>query len=353
MQVSLVGKAHVSELEEVLREWFNSEGQRVHIARAASVAPDQLLDTSGEPALRAWVVLRSAQRARIVFADARSRRFFVRDVPLDHGLDELGREKLAQILLASFQAFAERRVRDTPLEEVKAALSEPAIETPAGGSGDTQPQHEAANSSKAPSTPPRVLPPRPRESSGSSWISWALYGGYSVSYRGPAGFAQGPSAGVEGWFDLGAWGLGVAAGGRYELPHTESGPWVDVRVQNTAFRFGVLVATMPGGRPSWVLGLGVGWDRLGFRPLEAGEGVMLRASDEAQRPVLASSVTRFAHFGPLRLGLSIGADFALEKLHYDVMVEHARRRNLTPWQLAPHGMLTVGVSCFALLSCSP
>jgi hypothetical protein len=347
VQIHLVGSAHTRQLAALLQGWFTKGQQRVHIAAQRSLSPDQLLDANERSGLHAWVLLRTESHARIIFADVDSRRFFVREVPLDNALDEVGREKLAQVLLASFQAFAERRVVDTPLEEVKQALSDPAApaqpsistEAPAGAgaaraSAPAQPTEQSAQLTEQP-----LLS---GEHSAASDLSWAVSAGYASNYRGPAGMAHGPSAALEGWLNVGSWGFGLASAARYELPHTESGTLVELRVRTSALRFGFLFGAMRERRPSWVLGVGAGWDWLSFRPVQGGEGVVLRSSASALRPMATSWLGRFVQLGSLRLGVAVGADLALEKLHYDVIVGDQAQRTLTPSQVSPHAMLSLG-----------
>lgn len=329
VQVYLVGPVHTLALEELLREWFASEGQPVHIAARRSVVANQVLEATDGPPLRAWVVLHHGDDVRIIFADAERRRYFVRDVPLDNALDEVGREKLAQVLLASSQAFAAHQVEETPREQVEQALAEQAPPTQAPEPATRAVAHEPSTAPGEDSTP-------------ASRLSWAVSAAYTATYRGPAGFAHGPAATLEAWFDLGSWTLGLAGGGRYELPHTETGEQVELSVQNSALRLGLLFASIAEQRPIWVVSLGIGWDWVGFHPTQGDPGVALHSSATAQRPVGCAGIGRFVQLGGLRLGASLGAEIAFEKLHYDVIVEQQQRRTLTPWQAYPHATLSLG-----------
>lgn len=382
LQLRLVGAAHTPELRELLLEWFASENQRVSISFRRSVSPDQLEGASDGPPLRAWLVLRGTHRARIVFADSESRRYFVRDVPLDNALDELGREKVAQILLTSFQAFTDRRVEDTPVEQAQQALSEPVDTAPspaaagatssgtaassgpgAGADGATATATAAtktpAGAGSAASASPEPgetttaigVPTTDSSAPGASTarsgpavpgsLSAAIAAGYSVIYRGPAGVAQGPAATLEGWFDGGGWGLGLIVGGRYEFEHTEPGEHVDLRVHTTALRVGLVLATVDARRPTWHFGFGFGWDWLSFEPEQIDPNVELRSSEQTERPLVTATLGRFVSLGSVRLGAAVGAELALKTLHYDVLVEGQPVRTLTPWQLAPQAQLSL------------
>ncbi|HEY6723489.1 MAG TPA: hypothetical protein VI197_05630, partial [Polyangiaceae bacterium] len=124
VRVSLVGRAYTHELSELLAEWLLLQRLQARIQPQPRLSLDDLLDSSDSNSVRVWLTLRSPEQARLYVADARGRRFHVRDVPLDHGLDELGREKVAQVVLASVLAFVERSLPETPLEAVKHALAE-------------------------------------------------------------------------------------------------------------------------------------------------------------------------------------------------------------------------------------
>jgi len=344
VELYLVGPVHTPLLEALLREWFASEGQPVRVAERVSVGPNQVLEAADGPPLRAWVLLHHGNDVRIIFADAERRRFFVRDVPLDNGLDEVGREKLAQVLLASSQAFLDHRVEETPLAQVEQALSEPEAQgQPRDSSAPALPPKPEPEPAPAPRPVAQAPPKAPQEqSAGASRLSWAVSAGYTATYRGPAGLAHGPAATLEAWLDLDTWTLGFAGGGRYEFPHTETGEQVELSVQNTALRLGVLFASLTEHRPVWMASLGIGWDWLGFRPVQGDEGVLLYSSDTTQRPVGCVGFGRFVQLGWLRLGASLAAEIAFEKLHYDVIDGQQQSRTLTPWQVYPHAALSLG-----------
>lgn len=344
VRVNLVGRAYTRELEELLREWFAAQGQSVSIGRQPSVALEHLLQAGDENEVRVWLVLPNDRRARLYFADTGSQRFFVRDVPLDSGLDELGREKLAQVVVASVQAFAERRVEDTPLESVKQALAEsPGSEQPqAASSPNSGPSPEAAS----PSAP---NPTRAVSAAGANEVragegrrdvakslSWALAAGYQASYRGAEGLAHGPRASLEGWLRAQSVAFALVARGRYELPHTVSAEDLDVRFQTTALRLGGLAATLSDGKPAWVIGVTMGFDWFEFRPTRGFNGVVLREAGNARRPMASVAAGRYLFIGALRMGLFAGVDVALAKSHYDVLVVGEPRRELTPWQAQPN-----------------
>jgi hypothetical protein len=57
-----------------------------------------------------WIVMQHPQQVRLVFADPLIQRFLVRDIPLPQGLDDLGRETVAQVVESSMLSLREGSV---------------------------------------------------------------------------------------------------------------------------------------------------------------------------------------------------------------------------------------------------
>jgi hypothetical protein len=338
VSVKLVGRAYTPELEALLEEWFSAQGQSVELGRQSSVSLEHLLEVSDEDEVRAWLVLPEKARARVYFADAGSSRFFVRNVTLESGLDELGREKLAQIVVASVQAFSERRVQDTPLDSLKEALAE-APSPAAQPAPERSPTLSAPEGAKTRPTERSTSPPVADEAKA---LSWALAASYVGVYRGPERWSHGPSLSLEGWFVSHDFALGLLGGGRYELPHTVATTHLDLRLQTSQLRLGLFVGLANQERPTWVVGAGGGSDWFAYRPSRGSTDVTLREGERARRTLVFASAGRFLSLASLRLALLAGADISLEKSHYDLMVEGRLRRELTPWQVHPNLALGVG-----------
>jgi hypothetical protein len=240
--------------------------------------------------------------------------------------------------VASVQAFAARRVEDTPLESVKQALAE-TPEPAAEATGQAKPAPGAPPAAPSPEPAPPVTiyeaPPLPA-SDGESALSLAIALSYVGVYRGPEGVAHGPGLALEGWFAPGSYAFGFVAAGRYELPHTVSGPDLDLRLQTTQVKLGLFAGMARAERPTWVLGAGFGSDWFDFRPSGGAMGVALRAGDRARRTLAFAALGRFLSWSSLRLGVLAGVDVSLQKSHYDLAIEGTLRRELTPWQVHPN-----------------
>jgi hypothetical protein len=123
VQVNLVaGVCQLDDFDSLLIEWFGPDGPDLDVRRLSSLSESEVLGPASEPdILRIWVTLVRPNQAQVYFADAAGHRFFLRDVPLRTGLDEVGREQLAQVIVTSVIAFSEERV-STDVEQVERAL---------------------------------------------------------------------------------------------------------------------------------------------------------------------------------------------------------------------------------------
>jgi hypothetical protein len=68
-----------------------------------------------------WILVPSATSARLVFADRVRQRFLIRDIPLIQGLDDFGRESIAQVVESSLLALLQG-AQGTDRAEVRSAL---------------------------------------------------------------------------------------------------------------------------------------------------------------------------------------------------------------------------------------
>ena len=132
-----------------------------------------------------WIVMQHPQLVRLVFADPRTQRFLVRDIPLTQGLDELGRESVAQVVESSTLALLQGSV----------GLSRAEVQTALGPS--------LSRSIEPPrsSSPWRAYPPTPAaaEAASSRWRA-RLGVSYQASLTGKDfGLEHGPgiAAGLE------------------------------------------------------------------------------------------------------------------------------------------------------------
>lgn len=160
LQVTLVGDFGASrDFDRLLATRLAGDGV-VDVIRQSSWAPSEETPQRWfrEPHLRVWVVLVDASHLSVYFPDPGAGQLAVREIHLDHGLDEMTREQVALIVEQWASSAASARPRPPP---------------------------------PPPFTPPAPLlaPPAP------PWQSTCLLGlgaSYAISDRGPEGVFHGP-----------------------------------------------------------------------------------------------------------------------------------------------------------------
>jgi hypothetical protein len=144
--ITLVGtEAALDDFSSLVLEWFGDDRAQVELRRLDRLEPSDVLDSkSPGSTLRVWVMPSSRELVRVYLADGSGERFLVRDVVVRNGLDELGRESLAQVLVTSGKAFLSHHASSTR-DEVRRTF--------APESGSNPPVTPAPSAA-----PPAVLP---------------------------------------------------------------------------------------------------------------------------------------------------------------------------------------------------
>jgi hypothetical protein len=329
VEIHLVGDVgEVPAFGDLLTEWLGAGGRQVDLRREASLRPETVLERSDEQGtLRVWVVLATSERALLYFADPASQQFLVREVPLRHALDELGREQIAQILVASMQAFVEHQMSSTP-QEVRGSFAD----------GQPPPPEPIRAEDRVP-TAPRAARPQVQASSppASRWRP-KLGALYAVRYKGREGIGHGPGVllGVARAASRVRWDL--AAKAQYEFPTEGRGQRIVVSTQAMAFRLALLVEGWAFHRFGWGAELGGGFDYVTFSPRPS-EGVLPRPGGSDLRPVAVTALRGSIGFPDWRLSLTAGITTVLVERHYDLAVGGKAERDLVPWRVQP----TLGV----------
>lgn len=320
LSVALVGGVDSAELRALIIEWLQPIGLEVQIVRRNSLAVDEVLATDDDRRrVRVWLGPVNARRVRLYFADPRAERFLVREVPLEHGLDEVGREQLVQVLLSAAQAFVERR-ESTSRAAVKQSLPPPSVSKP----------------------PAQVRTASARATVPSSRFYWSAGARYALTLRGAGVFAQGPGATFESALELPTTRIGALAMVRYELPHEAESTNLRVTVSALALRFRFLLAFVRAKEREFTLELGGGIDRVLVDPRERdGSVIHPRNSSTHFEPSIGGAVAHFWYLGGARLGAGIDADLSLYQTYYDVLLNDQRRREIRPWQLRPGAFVGV------------
>lgn len=170
----------------------------------------EVVEPERNEGLRVWVTLLSDRRARLFFTvalrDGGEFKYLQRDIELRDGLDEIGQERLAQVLHSAIWALWEGR-DETPKSDIVERIRR---------------DHTPATPASPPSPRSRPRPPQSTESSfgsrnsGSS-TGWTAALGYAGSGRGGEGLAHGPLLRVGVLPAFASWAE-LSAAGQYHWP---------------------------------------------------------------------------------------------------------------------------------------
>jgi hypothetical protein len=291
--------------------WFSVERFHVSVRRARFLDPKQVLSPSGDAAVHVWVTQSGKTLARLYFASASSsaagNSYFLRELRLENGLDEIGAEHVTEVLNLSTQAFLEGQAQSERELLEQTLKAEPAPEP-------GPPPAAAAPPSAKPSPAPR--PPRDTASRREPSRSWGARVGYALSYRADEGIWHGPSAA----FELALWRkLGLRAAAQGALPGQRELEPLELRFYGVAF---ALAASF---RHALGAGIDLEWfggpalDVVRYAPVRAlGSDYAAGSGATEARPGLAAGVGALWGRWPL-VALVAQATLPFTKTHYDVV----------------------------------
>ncbi len=299
-----------------ITSWFAADRFHVSVRKARWLEPKQVLAPTGDAAVHVWVTLNGSAVARLYFASERGAgggaSYFLRELRLDGGLDEIGAEHVAEVLNLSTQAFLEGQAESAREELERTLRAEPAPE---------------------PAPPPTPSPPpaSPRPAPGvlkqkiavsrSAARGWGARLGYAVSYRADEGIWHGPSAAVE----VSLWRkLGLRAALLGALPTERDLTPLELRFYGVAFVVAPTLHHRLGASidMQWFVGPSLEVVRYApVRPLSA-QYAAGQAATEA-RPAFTGGVGAVWGRAPL-LALVAQVTLPLTKTHYDVVRAQSR-----------------------------
>jgi len=311
LEVVLVSAAGVDPtLSKRITSWFNRDRIRVRVQVKAVLEPSAILRPEGDATLHAWVALEAA-RARLYFtrhdSASQSESYLLRELELEHGLDEIGAERLAEVLHLSALALLEGSM-NTPRTEVERSLGEPPAPTPA-------PAAATPPASKTELALERELsrPKKTEATPASSRVEIGL--GYGLALHSAEGLWHGPRASL-------AWrsraGLGVAALGQAGLPATHTLDGIDVRIHSLAFAAVGRYAHPMTLRWAVELCAGPGLTWVHYTPERAGAAVALGSSGNEWRPTLTAGAALAFGASRLRAALSVELELSLARTRYEL-----------------------------------
>jgi hypothetical protein len=187
-----------------------------------------VLAPTGDAAVHVWVTLSGSSLARLYFSSDRGAAggatYFLRELRLESGLDEIGAEHVAEVLNLSTLAFLEGQAHSAREELEQTLRAEPAAEPTSPATKPSPPPKPAA--------PPAPVPPPAAARSRADARVWSARVGYAASYRADEGTWHGPSAA----FELLLWRkFGLRAVALSALPTERSLTPLELRFYGAAF----------------------------------------------------------------------------------------------------------------------
>jgi len=300
-------------LEAAIAAPLNRLHADVHVSRVEHLDPRDVVTPTTAPtsaSVRVWFDVENQKAATIYMADESWERVLVRRVPLEHGLDEVGREALAFLTGSSVDAMLSGAQIGFSREEAKEVLG---LERPPSKDSSEEAELHAA-------------PQRP---------TW----GFGLSYEAE-GFArampvmQGTGISLllsDRRFRRRAWLTGV-----YRMPdHIESEP-VDVQVTSVGGRAGFALNTYLGKTWWFSGGIGASVERTHLEP-RVNEGLTTVSLATATtwtpsaRPVIGVAWA----LRQTMLLLEAGVDIDLLRTQYVVRTDGVGSYVLSPWPVRP------------------
>lgn len=338
VHVMLVGGlAKEPALPERFASWFDAGQYHVSVREQPTLGTEQVLSPPPDGAVHVWVTLHHATEARLYFAMADADRaplYSFREVTLDAGLDEVGAERLSQIVHLSTLALFEGR-GEHERAQVARMLDEEPVATPAPTTATPPPLPPLAPSPPL-AAPPPPLAPRPvpspaRPDDRAPALEFGV--GYAVSPRSDEGLWHGPAAHAGLRF---AGGVVLELEGQGFLPHEE-----DVGAVRLRF-WGVALGAGAGWGRSW----GSGWSVSGalgprvevvsYQPnVSLADQITLTEGETELRPELGITGRLGVRGAPLGAGMFLRAAYALSRTHYDLKTDTSAREIAAPSRFLP------------------
>ncbi|HEY6722903.1 MAG TPA: hypothetical protein VI197_02695 [Polyangiaceae bacterium] len=343
VQISLVGElASEPALTERFTSWFDAEKYQVSVREQPALDSQQVLSPPLDGAVYVWVTLHHATVARLYFATAAADRppaYSLREVLLDSGLDEVGAERLSQIVhlstLALFEGQGEQeRAQMARLLDRERPLPPPAPRAapPPAPRAAPPPPTGAPRAAPRPSSPspPSPVPDPPHADERAVAVEFGL--GYALSPRSDEGLWHGPA--LHAGLRFG--GALLELEGQAFLPHDEDMGTVRLRFWGVALGVGA----------GWRLGWGAGWSASGalgprvevvsYEPsLSLADEITLTEGDTELRPELGITGRVGVRGAALGAGLFVRAAYALTRTHYDLKTDTSAREIAAPSRFLP------------------
>jgi hypothetical protein len=317
VDVVLVGRAGTEgSLAERIRSWFGT-GAALSITNEKKLVAERVLGALPTRRIAVWVTERTAGEARLYFAvtgeTEGATRYLIRDVPLTQGFDEIGSERVAQVVHSSVTALIEGSIEVAERPEIERLLAAPAPPYKPSLARPRKPIY-------VPVRPPRKKPPPPEpERPGPSFapLAGAFYRG---ALTGDEGFAHGPGLALGATLRYGEFGVGAVTRGEYVLPHSERFEELDMTLWGVMGRVGARgewIAT-PAMHYDVELGGGLVWMRYDPEAPTTPSGPLPFARDIDQRFFGFASFGVSRRIDAIRLGGRLEFELYPIRSYYDL-----------------------------------
>jgi hypothetical protein len=314
-------------------------------------AADLLAPGDGrERSVSVFIEVPSDRVARLSFRGPRAARFLLRELGLRNGLDDVGREAVAQVVDSSLAVLLSFSSEGISRDEVRAALASGPSPPPAPGTVvdlgarlSPSARHSApAATVAAVRATDAPLADRPT-GTGGVWRGW-LAPRYSVAYAGSElGAAHGP--GAEAALERAGTRLLMRARLVAERRFTQviTSPTIDADVHDDSGRLLAEVGWAPDARQAISLGLGFGVDMTSVQPGAArAPDVTPAAATTHVVPVTRGELRYEIGGAAWRVAATLFADLSLFDTHYDLDRAGVPQRLATPWPVRPGAAVVVG-----------
>jgi hypothetical protein len=286
-------------------------------------------DGGARPAVRCWIDLTDARRARIYFAARSGQRFLIRDLELSGAFDELDRATLAEVLELSLSAL---------LEDEQAGLTRAETETLLARRTAAVGADVGAAPAVGPSSPSPSPTPAPVPSGPGVGVFYAVQG-----FSGQLPIVQGPGVSLSSRFWGGERHRPRAAAWlrvQVQLPQSDRESAIGLRLQAVAPRAGIQMQ-LPRGLDAR-LGVGVDLSHLTPLPGAAAGAITLTAPRWSESLLLTAALgTTVAVTRRLELEALVFADYLPSPVDYAVSVNGTTTIVVSPFHLRPGVALAV------------
>jgi ribosomal protein L11 len=349
--VVLVGAtAQTADLADLLTELLGRKGVAVRLVQERTFRAADLLAPGDERerSVSVFIEVPSDRVARLSFRGPRAARFLLRELGLRNGLDDVGREAVAQVVESSVAVLLSFSSEGMSRDEANATLARAPSPPPAPGTVvDLGPRPAL------PARPPAALPaaaiatdvtPAIRQAPARAvWRGW-LAPRYSAAYAGPElGPAHGP--GAEAALERSGVRLLMRARLVAERRFVQviTSPQLNADVHDDSLRLLFELGWAPRASQAVSLGLGFGADLTAIEPGAALVPDVTPAGATTHVVPVTRAELRYEIGGAAwRVAALLFADASLFDTHYDIVRAGTTERLATPWWVRPGAAVAVG-----------